>query len=726
MVPTPPSLEAASTALAGGDLDQAADVCRQVLDGDPQQAEAWHLLALTHLLRGDVVQGEEMLRRAVELCPDNGVMAMNLGRALNEQGRWAEALPVLRRALELLPEQPEALNNLGNALQKLGDPEAAITAYQRALELQLGRDDIRRNLAAALLAAGRAEAVAALLQNVLDRAPADVDAALDLARTLAVQRRLGETEVILRQVLHRSPNHPRAAFALGVTLSDQARWVEAEEVFHAIIRHDPSHAEAYQSRGVMLRYLGRLTEGMICQQQAIALRPEYPQSWLSLGAVLAECGRIDDALETYRRSLSLAPDPAVQGNLCFALLFSATSTREQIAAEHHAWDRQYGTVPRCRHDNHDSEPARRLRLGFVSADFREHSVAYFFEPVLAARDHAAFEVFCYAEGFVGDAITTRLRSLADHWRDIWGQDTETVVNRIQADRIDILIDLSGHTMQNRLPVFARKPAPVQITWLGYPETTGLAAIDYKVTDHIVCPEDEAFAAEAPLRLPYGFHSYRAPTEAPMVAPPPCLAKGFVTFGAFHGPCRIGPPVVAAWAAILQRVPGSRLCLKAQAFCDTVIRDRYLSMFAVVGIAAERLILLPRTPSTAAHLAQYHDIDIALDPFPYNGTTTTCEALWMGVPVLTLRGDRPAARMSASLLHQLDLRDLVARDVADYVDKACALAQDATLAELRASLRDRFAASRLGNAETFTRDLERGLTQAWRQWCEDHDEPAGLF
>lgn len=515
------------------------------------------------------------------------------------------------------------------------------------------------------------------------------------------------------------PGHLSAAFALGIVLSDQGRWAEAEDVFHTITRLDPGHADAHHARGDMLKHLGCPTEGILCQARALGSRADFPQAWAALGAALTDCGRLEEALAAYRRSLDLAADPAVHSALCHALCLMPAVTREDLDREHRAWNGRYAEMPPFIHANRP-DPARRLRIGYVSADFRDHAVARFVEPVLASHDRAGFEVFGYATGPLIDAVTMRLMGLADHWRDVHGLPCEAVAQRIRDDGIDILVDLGGHGRLNNLPVFAKKPAPVQVTWLGYPESTGLPAMDGKITDAVVCPEGERFATEAPLRLPRGFHCYRPPADAPAVTPPPRSTNGFVTFGAFHPAAKVGPPVVAAWAAILRRVPGSRLRLKTAAFADAVVRDRYRAMFAVAGIAGNRLDLLSRTETTAAHLAahlmEYGAVDIALDAFPCNGTTTTCEALWMGVPVITLAGDRPAGRMSASLLHQIGLDEFVAKDIGDYIDLACTVAHDHDLEGLRAGLRPRIATSTLGDATAFTHDLEEALRGAWRSWC----------
>jgi predicted O-linked N-acetylglucosamine transferase (SPINDLY family) len=344
-------------------------------------------------------------------------------------------------------------------------------------------------------------------------------------------------------------------------------------------------------------------------------------------------------------------------------------------------------------------------------------VSYFFEPVLAAHDAAAFEVFCYSDAPVADAVTQRLRAQAGQWRDIAGLSDERVAALIRADRIDLLVDLAGHTARNRLLVFARRPAPVQATWLGYPNTTGLAAIDFRVTDAVSDPpgQTEAWHTEELVRLAGPFSCYAPPAESPPVSPLPALAAGHVTFGCLNNLAKLTPPTVALWAQLLGAVAGSRLLLKASGLADAETAARLRQEFAGQGIDPARLDLRGAGQSVARHLGVYHQVDVALDPFPYNGTTTTCEALWMGVPVVTLAGDAHVSRVGASLLTHLDLTACIAESPAAYVDRARGLAGDlARLAVLRAGLRERLRASPLCDGPGFTRQLEDAFRAMWRR------------
>src|SRR5262249_25869327 len=304
--------------------------------------------------------------------------------------------------------------------------------------------------------------------------------------------------------------------------------------------------------------------------------------------------------------------------------------------------------------------ARLLRIGYVSPDFRQHSVAYFLEPLLRGHDRQQVEVFCYGDVARPDSVTTHLQELADHWLVTVGTSHQALAERIRTDRIDILVDVAGHTAGNRLLVFARKPAPVQVTWLGYPNTTGLKAIDYRLVDAVTDPagEADAWASESLVRLEGGFLCYGALTDAPAPTLPPCLGTGTITFGSFNNPAKVSAATFDAWAKLLSRLPQARLLLKGTPFADAATRALFLARLDERGVAAERVDLMGSVSSATQHLALYHRMDIALDPFPFNGTTTTCEALWMGVPVITLRGHRHAGRVGASLLTQIGLTDLI--------------------------------------------------------------------
>jgi predicted O-linked N-acetylglucosamine transferase (SPINDLY family) len=472
--------------------------------------------------------------------------------------------------------------------------------------------------------------------------------------------------------------------------------------------------------------MARLSDAEPHYRRSIELRPRFALAYSNLASVLRFLGRAEDGDALYRKALEIEPrEPAagyaLSSGRLMALHYRADASAETILEEHRRW----GDALMARQGAAASEfpniadPDRPLRVGYVSPDFRQHSVIHFLEPLLAHHDRETFEVTCYAEITEPDAVTQRFQALARRWRFTAGVSDADVRRQVREDQIDIMIDLAGHTGSSRITVFAVKPAPVTATWLGYPGSTGLATVDYRITDERADPlgVTERHHTEELVRLPDGFLCYRPPPDTTPVRPTPALNKGFVTFGSFNYPEKVMPKVVETWAAILREVPGSRLLLKGWHFGDPAIRQRYLDGFGSVGVGPERIDLRPMIPGMIEHLRLYDEVDIALDPFPYNGTTTTCEALWMGVPVVTLVGDRHAARVGLSLLWQIGLTELAALDPAAYIRIAADLACDAErLNKLRLGLRDRMRDSPLMDEPRFARSFEGALRMMWRAWC----------
>ncbi len=407
-------------------------------------------------------------------------------------------------------------------------------------------------------------------------------------------------------------------------------------------------------------------------------------------------------------------------NLAVCMNNDSSYDRESIYREHCRWGQMLEKrIPETSCFNNITDPERRLRIGYVSADFRMHSVAFFLEPLLANRDTGQFEVICYSEVGWADEMTANLRSLSDGWRDTRGLSDSGVHSMIQADSIDILVDLAGLTYGNRLEVFAMKPAPVQVNYLGYAGTTGLSRMDYRITDNLPDPpgDSDRYHTETLIRLPQCFLCYKPPPASPPVSPLPSQTSGHVTFGSFNDLSKVTPDVVGVWAEILKLVPGSRCVCKARRLRDASIRARYHELFSSHGISSDRIDLLGQVESITAHLELYSRVDIALDTFPYNGTTTTCEALWMGVPVVGIRGERHISRVGLSLLLNLGLDELVADDTQGYIATALGLVNNpGYLSELRSGLRERMAASPVCDAMNFTRQLEYAYRDMWRTYC----------
>ncbi|QWV93635.1 tetratricopeptide repeat protein [Geomonas oryzisoli] len=611
--------------------------------------------------------------------------------ALFAAGDLSGAAERYRRVLQLDPYFAQASFNLGCTLDRLYGPGEALPHFERATQLAPQWSEAHGNHGFALARLGRMEEAAQALEEACRLAPDNAG---------------------LRN-------------NLGLALSALGRGEEARDSFLAAIRLDPRYPDPHSNLGILLERFGNGGAAIRSLREALRLRPNYPEAHHNLANVLKSQGRHREALEHYRAALRLAPDNAeVHSSLLFALLYQAGSAEVTVFAEHAAFGAAHRFPPR-RHDN-APEPDRVVHVGYVSADFREHAVARFIEPVLAHHDRERFRVFCYSNVSVPDGKSARLAARCDRFVSIAGLPDDAVDRLIAEDGIDILVDLSGHSAGNRLPLFARKPAPVQITWIGYPFSTGLTTMDYRISDAVCDPPGatERYHSEELIRLPGTFSCFAPPEEAPAVADLPCLAAGRVTFGSFNNPAKITPETVALWADVLRAVPGSRLLLKGYSFACPETRQHLLDAFAERGIAPERLELTGNTPSYRDHLALYGRVDLALDTFPYNGTTTTCEALWMGVPVLTLSGTTHRSRVGASLLHALGLDALAVQEAGAFVAGAAALAQDrARLGELRQTLRDRMAASPLTDGAGFTRTLEAALSEVWEKWCRSHPAPA---
>jgi predicted O-linked N-acetylglucosamine transferase (SPINDLY family) len=643
--------------------------------------------------QGSGVNGDRLdVGQAVQ-SRDNGQLeqaqqAYQLGNALAAQGKLDQAVDCYERALTLDPDNAEVHNNLGLAMAMQGGLDRAVVHFERALALDPDNAQVHNNLGNAYRAQERTDQAIPHYERALALKPDDALVHNNLGLALAAQGRNDQSMV-----------HHVRALAL-----------------------DPDYAEAHYNLGSVLALEGKTDQALAHYERALALDPDYAEVHNNLGNVLMLQGRIDQGVTQYERALALKPDFAVAHNgLLFAHNYLSDKVPAAVLAAHLDFARRW-EAPLARfiqpHPN-DRSPERRLRIGYVSGDFRQHSVGYFIEPVLAQHDHQRFEIFCYSNDLKEDEVTARLQSHADHWRRLVGLSDEAVAQQIRADQIDILLDLSGHTRGNRLLAFARQPAPVQVTWLGYPATTGLSAMDYRITDGFADPigMTEHLHSEKLVRLPECFSCYRPPSGAPEVSGLPARAKGYVTFGSFNNLAKTTPEVMAVWAKILQAVPGSRLTLKNTGLGGGSVQQRVRETFRGLGVAPERLELLGNDPSPRTHLERYWSIDIGLDPFPYNGATTTCEALWMGVPVVALAGKAHAGRVGVSQLSNLGLTELVGNTTEEYIAVALRLARDLErLSQLRAGLRARLAASPLTDAPRFTRNLEQAYRGMWQEWC----------
>ncbi len=648
-----------------------------------QHGDALNLLAVIAQDEGRQVDAEEFARQAVAIAPANALYLNTLGNGLLAQGRSAEAVTVLVKAHKAAPTQADILFNLGNAERQAGLLHEAVESFRSTITLRPGHIGAYNNMALVLKSIGEVESAAT---------------------------------VLIEAVAH-APKSAELRFNLGNAFHMAGRLPAAESAFRKAIELLPGHADAHVNLGVVLAEGGLKDKADACFRKAISLNPNLAQAYVGL-ADLVDDGSMD-AVAHRRAVLALRPELAtIHSSLLMCLHYVPGMSREALFAAHQEFAGLHKSqAPPAFDPRHDFSPNRRLRVGFVSGDFRFHAMMFFALPVIEARDRAMWEIVCYSSTAKTDVYTPDFRAAADHWRDVRGLSDSELSQLIVRDRIDILIDLSGHAPQNRLPMFALRPAPLQVAWGDYVDTRGLDAIDVLLGDGVHTPaEDDRFYTERVERFAPDYICYRPPSYAPPVAPAPCLAKGTVTFGTFSEVTKFGPASVAQWAAVLKAVPTARFLLNGYLLADEARQGRIVSLFMDQGIAADRVIF--KTGGLhAAFLAQYGEVDVILDTTPYSGGLTTCEALLMGVPVLTVAGDRFCGRHAAAHLANGGYPEGVAASLGELIAKARSLAADpAGLAALRENLRDRLTASRLCDLPAFAANFYGALRSAWVERC----------
>lgn len=638
----------------------------------------------------------------------------------HQSGRLAEAEPHYREALTHAPKHPHALQLLGLLAYQTGRHALAVEMLRKAITIE-PRSEYVVNLSQAYRGLGDLKSCLEACRRAVQLGPAVPEAWNNLGTVLKDLNQPDEAMSAFQKALSLRPGYAMAHNNVGNLLGQAGDAAGAEAALRRAIQLDPNYAEAYSNLAHLLTRQGKLEESVALCRRAIQLKPSFGPAYTNLGTALHAQGLMDEGNEAYRIGAAADPDNGpLHENLLGCFNHTTRWSPAEALAAHVAWAERFAApaVLIAPHRNEKS-PERKLRIGYVSPDLRRHSVTYFLEPILAQRDRAAFNVIAYSSTEQPDEVTDRLRGLCDDWRDIRGMNDEQVAALVREDQIDILVDLAGHTKGNRLPLFGRKPAPVQMTYLGYAGTTGLSTVDYRITDELSDPPGitDAHYTEELLRLPAPFLCYRPPLEAPEPADPPVRQQGFVRFGSFNNAAKIGSETFALWSTVLAAVPNSRLVLKAKALGDAGAKRRISDGFAQQGIDPARIELIESGQMLRDHLDAYKVIDIALDTFPYNGTTTTCEALWMGVPVVSRVGDKHVARVGLSLLSAVGLLDLAVQSDEGFVAAAAGLAGEVgKLIELRRSLRGRMAASALCDAVGFTRRYESALRDAWRVYC----------
>jgi protein O-GlcNAc transferase len=648
----------------------AEDICRGILHADPNHAETLHLLALTLSMQGRRAEAVPVYQQALQQRGDLPEAWVNLGAALRATGKPQDAVAALRKAIDLHPELFEAWFNLGNALAELRQWPSAAEAFTRAASLRADFADAWLNLGAAKMHEGKfAEALDAY------------DRAKTAKPTLAAAWISGGT----------------ALFALG---NDR----QAIDYFRRGLQMDPGNAPALGQMAAALRRLGEYDVAAVALRRAVAISPHNGDALVKLSALLQDICLLQESLRWCEKYLELNPtDVDIASFRLCSLHLNPNFTPEKIFQEHLEWDKRFGgksppPMPRREHSP--------IRIGYVSPDFRLHSVAFFLESLLEHHDRAQFEIYCFSNVPKPDDVTERFKKLSTHWREITGKSNDEVEKIIREDEIDILIDLAGHTADNRLQVFARRVAPVQVTYLGYPGSTGLKEMDFRLTDAWADPPGmtERFHTERLVRLPQTLACYRPWQGSPE---PSRKRQGPVTFGCFTVLRKVGDELLNAWGEILSQVDGSKLFLGAIGLRDPTVRHRLSSLLARHGIAENRLIFQDVVPMDK-YFASHREVDLILDTFPVNGHTVVCHALWMGVQVVTLAGDLYGRRLASSVLNNLGLSEWVAHSPQEYVALAVKLAGDLPNLDLR----ERLKSSPVMDARQFTRDVENAYREMW--------------
>ena len=671
-----------------GQFDEAAALYAQVIAAMPEHSDAWQLSGAVCMQQKKYTEAVERMERAVSLGAAHPVVLSNLGAAYRAIDRNEEAIRCLTQAVERDPTLADAWNNLGNAYKGVERFDEAFDAYTRALNLR----------------------------------PEHTDAHDNLAR---LHQTRGETQQAMhhyQKTLQLKPLNPRSWNNYGTLLLDQGATPEALKAFDTAISQRADYSRAWNNRGTALRALGKPTEAEAAFRRAVEIEPGLTQALNNLGEAIGVQGRSDEAMTILREVIAQAPkEAAIHSNYLMQLLYHPGTTMSELAAAHREWNARHAAPLRPTHVTwpQTRDPARRIRIGFVSADFNRHPVGCIMLPMVAHLDRGAFEVCGYATKPAFDPVQQQLRQSSDQWHEVSRLLDDALCQKIRADQIDVLVDLSGHTAHHRLSVFARRAAPVQVSWAGYQATTGLDEMDYLVTDQHMSPAgDDQHYNEKVVRLAEAAWCCHIDNPPQEIGQPPARTRGAVTFASFNNPSKLSPDVIYTWAAVLRATPGSRLILKYRGLNDPGVVERFRQRFQAAGISADRVDFRGQTPFQQM-LAEYGEADIALDPFPFNGGMTSLIALRMGLPVVTLPGVTIASRQTISMLNNVGVVDTIARDRDDYVAIAARLAGDLDLLSgLRAKLSQQITQTAFLDPKKFVPAWSAAIRTMWTAWCNN--------
>ncbi|XP_058760062.1 probable UDP-N-acetylglucosamine--peptide N-acetylglucosaminyltransferase SPINDLY [Vicia villosa] len=727
-----------------GRLMEAAESYQKALRVDPTYKAAAECLAIvltdigTNIkLAGNTQEGIQKYFEALKVDPHYAPAYYNLGVVYSEMMQYDMALTFYEKASSERPMYAEAYCNMGVIYKNRGDLEAAITCYERCLAVSPNFEIAKNNMAIALTDLG----TKVKLEGDINRGVAFykkalyynwhyADAMYNLGVAYGEMLKFDMAIVFYELAFHFNPHCAEACNNLGVIYKDRDNLDKAVECYQLALSIKPSFSQSLNNLGVVYTVQGKMDAAASMIEKAIIANPTYAEAYNNLGVLYRDAGDIALAINAYEQCLKIDPDSRNAGqNRLLAMNYIDEGNDDKLFEAHRDWGRRfmrlYQPFPSW---NNSKDPERPLVIGYVSPDYFTHSVSYFIEAPLIYHNYAKYKVIVYSAVVKADSKTIRFREKVlkkgGIWKEIYGTDEKKVADIIKEDQVDILVELTGHTANNKLGMMACRPAPVQVTWIGYPNTTGLPAIDYRISDSLADPpETKQKHVEELVRLPNCFLCYTPSPEAGPVCPTPALSNGFITFGSFNNLAKITPTVLKVWARILCAIPNSRLVVKCKPFCCDSVRQRFLSTLEQLGLEPLRVDLLPLILLNHDHMQAYSLMDISLDTFPYAGTTTTCESLYMGVPCVTMAGSVHAHNVGVSLLSNVGLENLIAKNEDEYVKLAMTLASDIpALQNLRMSLRELMSKSPVCDGANFIRGLESTYRNIWRRYC-DGDVPS---
>ncbi|XP_061366737.1 probable UDP-N-acetylglucosamine--peptide N-acetylglucosaminyltransferase SPINDLY [Gastrolobium bilobum] len=722
-----------------GRLVEAAESYQKALRVDPSNKAASECLAIvltdigTNIkLAGNTQEGIQKYFEALKIDPHYAPAYYNLGVVYSEMMQYDMALSFYEKAASERPMYAEAYCNMGVIFKNRGDLEAAITCYERCLAVSPNFEIAKNNMAIALTDLG----TKVKLEGDINRGVAFykkalyynwhyADAMYNLGVAYGEMLKFDMAIVFYELAFHFNPHCAEACNNLGVIYKDRDNLDKAVECYQLALSIKPNFSQSLNNLGVVYTVQGKMDAAASMIEKAIIANPTYAEAYNNLGVLYRDAGDIAQSINAYEQCLKIDPDSRNAGqNRLLAMNYIDEGIDDTLFEVHREWGRRFMRLyPQYTSWDNSKDPERPLVIGYVSPDYFTHSVSYFIEAPLVYHDYTNYKVIVYSAVVKADAKTIKFREKVlkkgGIWKDIYGIDEKKVANMVREDQVDILVELTGHTANNKLGMMACRPAPIQVTWIGYPNTTGLPTIDYRITDSLADPpETKQKHVEELLRLPESFLCYTPSPEAGPVCPTPALSNGFITFGSFNNLAKITPKVLQVWARILCAIPNSRLVVKCKPFCCDSVRQRFLSTLEQLGLEPLRVDLLPLILLNHDHMQAYSLMDISLDTFPYAGTTTTCESLYMGVPCVTMAGSVHAHNVGVSLISKVGLERLIAKNEDEYVQLALQLASDiSALQNLRTSLRDLMSKSPLCDGANFILGLESTYRKVWLRYCK---------